>query len=163
MSNFPDYIHQELLAKFSNSNYEIDQYQEHNVTIDASVIHELIEWLKSKGFNFLTDLTGNHFPEQTGAEFQVIYHLHHLIENFRIRLKVNLSAVSPEIPTITDLFSAANWMERETFDFFGIIFKGHPNLSRILNMDDMDYHPMRKEYALEDETRQDKQDSFFGR
>ena len=54
-------------------------------------------------------------------------------------------------------------MERETFDFFGIIFDGHPNLTRILNVEDMDYHPMKKEYALEDETRTDKDDTFFGR
>jgi NADH-quinone oxidoreductase subunit C len=68
-----------------------------------------------------------------------------------------------EILTITDLYAAANWMERETFDFFGIQFVGHPNLTRILNVDDMDYHPMLKAYALEDETRTDKDDTFFGR
>jgi NADH-quinone oxidoreductase subunit C len=54
-------------------------------------------------------------------------------------------------------------MERETYDFFGIIFEGHPNLIRILNVDDMDYFPLRKEYPLEDQIRQDKVDEFFGR
>jgi NADH:ubiquinone oxidoreductase subunit C len=68
-----------------------------------------------------------------------------------------------QIATITDLFAGANWMERETYDFYGIEFTGHPDLRRILNMDDMDYFPMRKEYVLEDGTREDKDDRFFGR
>jgi NADH-quinone oxidoreductase subunit C len=76
---------------------------------------------------------------------------------------VNLATADLSIPTMVNLFPAANWMERETFDFYGIQFEGHPDLRRILNMDDMDYHPLRKEYALEDETRSDKKDSFFGR
>ena len=70
---------------------------------------------------------------------------------------------SPEIPTVTDLWLGANWMERETFDFYGVKFIGHPNLKRILNMDEMDYHPLRKEYPLEDQTRDDKDDRMFGR
>jgi len=61
------------------------------------------------------------------------------------------------------LFVGANWMERETFDFYGVNFKGHPNMKRILNEDSMDYHPMRKEYQLEDATREDKDDTYFGR
>jgi NADH-quinone oxidoreductase subunit C len=68
-----------------------------------------------------------------------------------------------EYETLTGIFSAANWMEREAYDFFGIRFKGHPNLKRILNVEDMDYFPMRKEYKLEDETRTDKNDTMFGR
>jgi NADH-quinone oxidoreductase subunit C len=61
------------------------------------------------------------------------------------------------------LFDGANWQERETFDFFGVNFEGHPNMTRILNMDEMDYHPMLKQYHLEDGTREDKDDRFFGR
>jgi NADH-quinone oxidoreductase subunit C len=61
------------------------------------------------------------------------------------------------------LFPSANWQERQEYDFFGVQFKGHPDLRRILNMDEMDYFPMRKEYVLEDDTRTDKEDSFFGR
>lgn len=68
-----------------------------------------------------------------------------------------------EVPTATDLWKGANWMERETFDFYGFRFKGHPNLKRILNMDEMNYHPLRKQYPLEDGSRDDKADNYFGR
>ena len=72
-------------------------------------------------------------------------------------------AGSPSEVADTWLWDGANWMEREAFDFYGIRFKGHPNLKRILNVEDMDYFPMRKEYHLEDETRTDKNDTMFGR
>ena len=63
----------------------------------------------------------------------------------------------------TALFATANWMERETYDFFGVQFLGHPNLKRILNVDEMDYFPLRKEFPLEDQTRVNKDDDMFGR
>ncbi|MEI6851827.1 MAG: NADH-quinone oxidoreductase subunit C, partial [Bacteroidota bacterium] len=110
----------------------------------------------------LTDLCGIHYPDQE-LELGVIYHLHNLPENKRIRLKAFVSKEKPEINSIVEIFSGANWMERETFDFYGVIFLGHPNLIRILNVEYMDYHPMRKEYPLEDSTRSDKDDKFFGR
>ena len=86
-----------------------------------------------------------------------------MAENVRIRVKTYLPINNPEIQSITGLFASANWMERETFDFYGIIFKGHPNLKRILNVEYLDYFPLRKEYPLEDPTREDKDNRFFGR
>ncbi|MFM1913922.1 MAG: hypothetical protein RIR51_1774 [Bacteroidota bacterium] len=114
-------------------------------------------------FQFLTDLAGIHFPDAKGAELGVIYHLHSLENNIRLIIKTYVPIESPHVPTITGLYATANWMEREAFDFYGILFDGHPNLTRILNVDDMDYHPLRKEYPLEDATRQDKIDELFGR
>jgi NADH-quinone oxidoreductase subunit C len=72
-------------------------------------------------------------------------------------------AEKTEVFTATSLYSSANWMERETYDFFGVNFIGHPNLKRILNVDEMDYFPLRKQYPLEDQTRIDKDDEMFGR
>ena len=89
--------------------------------------------------------------------------MHSLTNNVRLRLKCWIPEANPEIASATPLFAAANWMERETYDFFGIQFNGHPNLVRILNEDTMDYFPMRKEYHLEDATREDKDDRYFGR
>ncbi len=112
---------------------------------------------------FLTDLCGVHYPNKKGGELAVVYHFHSLIHNFRLRVKVFVPIQKPHVPTLSALYATANWQERETYDFYGIIFEGHPNLVRILNVDDMDYFPLRKEYPLEDPTRRDKDDSMFGR
>jgi NADH-quinone oxidoreductase subunit C len=114
-------------------------------------------------FRFLTDLQAVHYPDDKGRELAVVYHLHNLADNLRIRFKVFTDINTPDVYTATGLFSGANWMERETYDFFGVNFVGHPNLKRILNVDEMDYFPMRKEFPLEDQTRIDKDDEMFGR
>jgi len=142
----------------------IDQFGMPNAICAANKLIETVQSLKKNhGFSFLTDICAVHYPSNSGAEFQVVYHLHNLPQNLRLRLKVNLSQDNITVPTLVNEFSGANWMERETFDFYGVQFEGHPDLRRILNVDDMDYHPLRKEYALEDETRDDKNDTFFGR
>lgn len=125
------------------------------------VIHHLKE--SSLNFMFLTDICGIHYPDHKKKELGVIYHLHNLQENFRIRIKSFFPKDNAEVDSITDLYSGANWMERETYDFYGITFKGHPDLRVILNMEELGYHPLLKEYALEDGTRTDKDDSMFGR
>jgi NADH-quinone oxidoreductase subunit C len=114
------------------------------------------------GFQFLTTLCGMHFPGEE-LELGVVYHLHNMREGHRIRVKSRTAPGDPEFRTVVDLWPAANWMEREAWDFFGIRFTGHPNLKRILNMEDFPAFPLRKDYPLEDPTRQDKNDSFFGR
>lgn len=125
------------------------------------VIHHLKE--SSLNFMFLTDICGIHYPDHKEKELGVIYHLHNLQENFRIRIKSFFPKDNAEVDSITDLYSGANWMERKTYDFYGITFKGHPDLRVILNMEELGYHPLLKEYALEDGTRTDKDDSMFGR
>ena len=132
----------------------------------AAMNMEVMEFLyndPSMRFQFMTDLTGVHFPDRKGEELSVVYHLHNLVANIRLRMKVYAPSAQPDVPTASKLFSAANWMERETYDFFGINFVGHPNMIRILNVDEMDYFPMRKEYEMEDPTRRDKDDEMFGR
>lgn len=114
-------------------------------------------------FRFLTDLQAVHYPDDKGRELAVVYHLHNLVDNVRIRFKIFTDINTPDVFTATQLYAAANWMERETYDFFGVNFSGHPNLKRVLNVDEMDYFPMRKEFPLEDQTRRDKDDEMFGR
>lgn len=133
------------------------------ITVTKSCIKEFIHFLKDElGFAFLTDLCGIHYPDNE-LPLGVIYHLHNMPQNNRIRVKTFTSITEPEVSSITGLFAAANWMERETYDFYGIIFTGHPNLIRILNVEFLDYFPLRKEFPLEDLTRKDKDDRFFGR
>ncbi len=155
---------QELNAKFDKNILTIDESADiPTLVVCSTTIKELITYLKEEQqFIFLTDLCGIHYPEQE-KELGVIYHLHNLVENKRLRLKAFVTKAEPQIDSIVSVFSGANWMERETFDFYGVDFIGHPNLKRILNVEYMDYHPMRKEYPLEDATRTDKDDRYFGR
>jgi len=128
-------------------------------------IVDILTWLKSDPalqFVYLTDITAIHYPELP-KPIGVIYHLHSLVNNVRVRIKVFLEDADVHIPTATNIWHGANWMERETYDLFGVIFDGHPDLRRILNVDDMTAFPMRKEFPLEDPNRVDKKDYFFGR
>jgi NADH-quinone oxidoreductase subunit C len=134
------------------------------LTISKDHIHDVLSLLRKDAdmdFHFLTDLTG--IQSQDEKQLGVIYHLHNMPKNMRVRIKTWFPIDKPEIPTATDLWDGANWMERETFDFYGVKFKGHPNLKRILNVDEMDIFPLRKEFPLEDQQRDDKSDKMFGR
>ncbi len=137
-----------------------------NIEIEREKLMELMRFLKESpdlNFHFMTDLCGMHYPFQRDKELGMVYMLHNMLSNVRVRIKCFVPINDASVPSMTPLWSAANWMERETFDFFGIYFEGHPDLRRILNVDDMDYFPMLKQYPLEDGTRTDKDDAMFGR
>lgn len=134
------------------------------ITVNKDVIYNCLLFLRDDHelqFNFLTTLCGMHYPEQN--QLGVVYHLHSFVKNHRIRIKTATDINDPTFPTATTIWPAANWMERETYDFFGILFGDHPNLTRILNVEDMTAFPLRKDFPLEDQTREDKDDSMFGR
>jgi len=156
-----------LLEKFGDQVFDFEEpYGLLTLSTTREEIIPVMEFLKDhKNYQaiFLTDITGIQYPDNTGKEFVVVYHMHSFVHNFRIRIKVAIPEADIHIPTATGLFASANWMERETYDFFGILFDGHPNLKRILNIEEMDYFPMRKEYPMEDATREDKIDALFGR
>jgi NADH-quinone oxidoreductase subunit C len=114
-------------------------------------------------FNFLTDLTVVHYPDNKGNELCGSYLFHNWVDNIRLRMKVFTSTEDNHLPSLVGVYKAANWLEREAFDNFGVKYDEHPDLRRILNMDEMDYHPLLKQYALEDESRRDKDDTFFER
>lgn len=130
--------------------------------VTKPAIHPVLKHLKEQlGFGFLTTLCGMHYPDRD--LLGLVFHLHNMREGHRIRVKTATPVKDPVFPTFSDLWPTANWMEREAFDFFGLHFSGHPNLKRILNMEDFPAFPMRKDYPLEDPTREDKDDRYFGR
>lgn len=162
------YIQEKMTQKFGNKVLNFSMSRDvfsFEATSDA--IYEVIRTLKTEedlNFHFLTDLCGVHYPDNDeNHQFAVVYHLHNWVENVRIRITTYLNGENPEVHSMTDLFLCTNWMERETYDFYGINFVGHPQLKRILNMDEMVSHPMRKEFPMEDSGRTDKDDRFFGR
>ena len=99
-------------------------------------------------FEFCSGVSGVHFPHETGAELHAVYHLLSMTHNRRIRVEVSCPDVDPHIPSVVSVYPTSDWHERETFDFFGIVFDGHPNLTRIMMPDDWRGHPQRKDYPL---------------
>ena len=121
-----------------------------SIVIEPSVILDLLHWLNADSilkFKFLTDICGSHYPDLKEQELCAIYHVQSMENNVRLRIKAFLPISNPEIPSVTSLYSSANWMERETYDFYGVNFLGHPNLIRILNVDEMDYFPQPREWV----------------
>lgn len=99
-------------------------------------------------FEHCASVSGVHFPDETGAELHVAYHLQSMTHNRRLRLEVTCPDDDRHIPSVVPTYPAADWHERETWDMFGVIFDGHPFLTRILMPDDWQGHPQRKDYPL---------------
>jgi NADH-quinone oxidoreductase subunit C len=161
-------IQQKLVETFGENVFNFKQEKDiFSFEIKADKNTPVILFLKNDPdlrFHFLTDLCGIHYPDnEVNRQFAIVYHLHNWYENKRLIIKTFINGQNPEIKTISNIFLSANWMERETFDFYGVDFIGHPQLKRILNMDEMISFPMRKEFPMEDGGRTDKDDRFFGR
>jgi NADH-quinone oxidoreductase subunit C len=98
-------------------------------------------------FERLTSVTAvDRFPAE--PRFEVVYHLQSIAGKQRVRIKARLHGASPEIDSVTSVYRSADWYERETYDFFGVIFRGHPNLTRIMMPDDWEGYPLRKDYPI---------------
>ncbi len=168
MSELLDIVKNKLEARFGDAVLSSEMHYDYPVFIlKKEIIKDALQLLKEDkevSFHFLTTMCGLHHPEHTAdKEFGLMYQLHNMPKNYRIRIKTFMSREDMNVPTVTDLWKTAGWMERQEYDFFGFHFEGHSNLTRILNMDEMNYHPMRKEYPLEDMQRDDKNDKMFGR
>jgi NADH-quinone oxidoreductase subunit C len=138
-----------LKEKFGDAVLEVSLYAgEHTVRVATERIVEICRFLHDEhAFEYLADLGGlDRFEDE--ERFEVVYNLVSLANRKRIRLKVRVEEENPLVPTITDVYRAANWQEREAYDMFGIRFDGHPDLRRMLMPEDFEYHPLRKEFPL---------------
>jgi NADH-quinone oxidoreductase subunit C len=112
---------------------------------------ELVRHLRDDAhlrFEFCSSVSGVHYPAEADAELHAVYHLQSMTHNRRIRLEVSVPESDPHIPSVVGIYPTADWHERETYDMFGIVFDGHPALTRILMPDDWPGHPQRKDYPL---------------
>ncbi|HEX9928265.1 MAG TPA: NADH-quinone oxidoreductase subunit C [Pyrinomonadaceae bacterium] len=127
----------------------VDALDEVTVFIPRENIVDVCWFLKTRHqFDMLMDLNGNDLGAEEEPRFEVIYHLFSTKTYQRIRLKVLLSDEDPHVNTVTTVWRTADWHERETYDMFGVIFDGHPDLRRILLPSDFDGHALRKDYPL---------------
>jgi NADH-quinone oxidoreductase subunit C len=129
----------------------VEAFGEVTVFVPREEVAAICAFLKSAPgfeFNFLADLCGADRGPEEDPRFEVNYHLFSTTKHHRLRLKVVLSEDDPHVPTVTAVWKTANWHERETFDLFGVIFDGHPDLRRILLPDDWEGHALRKDFPL---------------
>ncbi len=120
------------------------------VTVEPGALLETLRFLRDEkdlAFGFLADLTATDWPSLE-PRFWVAYHLLSIELRHRLRVKVGLSGPEPQVPTVTGLYPTANWHEREVFDFFGVVFDGHPDLRRIEMPEGWEGHPLRKDQPL---------------
>ena len=147
-----------VTKQFSDHIIETHDFRgDETVLIQATSLRRIAQFLKETpelDFNFLMDLTGVDYLFFAGGRiqkkyrFEVVYHFFSLKFNHRIRLKVPVDENSLQVDTLSDLWASANWYEREVWDMFGIRFKGHPNLKRILMYEEFQGHPLRKDYPF---------------
>lgn len=117
------------------------------LVVRRDIVHDVLHILaQDEGFDYCVDLTAVHYPKNE-KPFEVVYILYSFPKNERIRVKTSLTDGEP-IPTVTDIWPTADWLEREAFDMFGIVFTGHPNLKRILLPDGWKGYPLRKDYPI---------------
>lgn len=149
---------QTLQEQFSTQIIETHAFRgDETAVISPESLRKVANFLKEApemSFNFLMDLTAVDYLFYAGGRiqkpfrFEVVYHFLSLKHNHRLRLKVVLDEKSPEVDTLSDIWASANWYEREVWDMFGIRFKGHPNLKRILMYEEFQGHALRKDYPF---------------
>jgi NADH-quinone oxidoreductase subunit C len=120
------------------------------VIVPADEVVASLEYLRSDAdlaFDFLSDLSATDWPERV-PRFWLAYQLYSMRHRHRVRVKAGLEEGEPRVATVTGLYPTADWLEREVFDFFGVVFDGHPDLRRIIMPDDWEGFPLRKDYSL---------------
>ncbi|MFQ6615670.1 MAG: NADH-quinone oxidoreductase subunit C [Fidelibacterota bacterium] len=140
-----------IKERFGDSILDVTEFAgETALHIRGSHALNILRTLKEKGFNFLADLTAvDHLTLGGFDRFAVVYHLLSMETVQRLVVKAYVPEGNPSLPSVESLWKTADWQEREVYDLFGIVFEGHPDLKRILNPDDYQGHPLRKDYPRE--------------
>ena len=128
------------------------KFGDDTAVVKRDKIVEIMTFLRDDpltSFEMLTDLTAVDYLNEREPRFEVVYHLNSLSKGQRLRLKVQLADEDPKVPSVLSVWKSANWMEREAFDLYGIIFDGHPDLRRVLLYPEFEGHPLRKDYPME--------------
>jgi len=135
-------------AKFGTALVEaIEDRKQAILTVDCGKLGEIAQYLRDEEkFDLLSDLTAVDWPKRE-KRFDVVLNLYSFAKNERLRLKAR-AGNGEEVPSVSSVWSTANWLEREAFDMFGIVFAGHPNLTRILLPDEWQGYPLRKDYDI---------------
>ena len=145
-----NFILNKIKAKFTDSILESLEFKkELTVVLKKESLIEICKFLKEEldlKFNHLSDVSGVDYLGRT-PRFDISYHLYSIPQNHRVRLKIKVNE-NETIPSVTSVWSTANWYEREIFDMFGLNFENHPDLRRILMAEDWVGHPLRKDYPL---------------
>ena len=148
-SNHP--LVKKLKEKFGEAVLEASEFLgQLSIVVNAAQIVEICEALRDDAetpFNYLSDLTCVHYPDNKVAPFEMVYQLYSISKNERVRLKLDTNGQGVE--TVTNVWPSADWLEREVYDLFGVVFRNHPDLRRILLPPDWEGHPLRKDYPLE--------------
>jgi NADH-quinone oxidoreductase subunit C len=145
-------------AQFPAGLVEVKEaFGETTLIVTPAALESIMRYLRDThglAYNFLSDISAvDYYPEMTRPErFGVSYHLYSMLYNRRLRVKTFVAEDDPLLPTMTTVWPAANWLEREIYDMMGIVFEGHPNMKRVLMPDDWNGHPHRKDYPLGYET-----------
>ncbi|MDD2366505.1 MAG: NADH-quinone oxidoreductase subunit C [Desulfuromonadaceae bacterium] len=145
-----------LKEKFAASILDVVEFRgEVTVTVAKDAIIDILSFLKlSLQYNQLTDLTAVDYLNKKTDRFMVVYQLLSIPNKDRLRIKTAVTESDCRIPTATQVWSTANWLEREVFDLFGIVFENHPDLRRILMTEDWVGYPLRKDYPLQGPDRE---------
>ena len=140
-------IIKEVQTKFS-ATFEEFRDEVHLFVKPEHIVEALTLLRDEQNFELLSALTAVDYHPQSTPRFHVIYQLTSITKNLSVQLRVPVNGASPKVPTVTRVFGSANWRERELFDMFGIEVEGHPDPRRLLNPDDMEGHPLRKDFPL---------------
>ena len=146
-------LHETLKARFPEAVLEIhDQHDNETAVVKREALLAIARIVKEDpefDMNMLCDLTAvDGLAQKWQPRFEVVYHFYSLAKNHRLRLKVRVEENDCVVPTLTGLWPAANWLEREVWDMFGVRFEGHPGLKRILMYEEFTGHPLRKDYPV---------------